>query len=145
MAGVRLTSAGVRFMFDRQGRPMTPWVGRIRRRVGVRWALRGLTLEIGTGETVGLVGSNGAGKTTLVRLLAGVYTAEEGNVEVRGHVGSLSVTAGLLPALTGRENALLLGVLAGMTRADVRAESDVIGARAELGAAYDRPASSYSG
>jgi ABC-type polysaccharide/polyol phosphate transport system ATPase subunit len=54
------------------------------------------------------------------------------------------VDAGLLPPLTGRENAQLLGVLYGMSRAEAARALDAIGERSGLGDAYDRPASSYS-
>ena len=43
-------------------------------------ALQNISLEIYSGEIVGLVGSNGAGKTTLLRLMAGVYKPTSGTV-----------------------------------------------------------------
>lgn len=46
--------------------------------------LRGLDLEIASGETVGLVGLNGAGKSTLVHLLAGAYLPTSGRILVDG-------------------------------------------------------------
>ena len=45
--------------------------------------LDGITLDIGIGERVALIGSNGAGKTTLIRCLLGEYT-HEGEVTING-------------------------------------------------------------
>ncbi len=47
-------------------------------------ALSGVTLEIGAGEYVGVVGPNGGGKSTLVRLLNGLLVADSGRVRVAG-------------------------------------------------------------
>jgi ATP-binding cassette subfamily B protein len=44
------------------------------------WVLRGVTLRIAAGESLGLVGSNGAGKSTLVKLLCGLYTPVRGAI-----------------------------------------------------------------
>ena len=145
MASITAGGLGIRFLFDRQGRPVTPGIARIRRRVTESWGLRGVDLKIEPGETVALTGPNGAGKTTLLRALAGVYEPDAGTLAVEGRIGSLlALHAGLLPRLTGRENAVLLGVLAGLSRAEVIADLDAIGFRARLGPAYDRPSSSYS-
>jgi ATP-binding cassette, subfamily B, bacterial len=48
------------------------------------WALRGIDLTIGSGESLALVGENGAGKTTLIKLLTGLYAPTEGRVLVGG-------------------------------------------------------------
>ena len=48
------------------------------------WALRGVSLRIGAGERVALVGENGAGKTTLVKLLARLYDPTEGRILLDG-------------------------------------------------------------
>ena len=47
-------------------------------------ALNGVDLTIPTGTSFGLLGSNGAGKSTILRLLSGVYRAEEGEVLIDG-------------------------------------------------------------
>jgi lipopolysaccharide transport system ATP-binding protein len=56
----------------------------------------------------------------------------------------LSTDAGLLPTLTGRENAVLLGVLAGLSRAAARDGLEQVQSRSGLNAAFDRHASSLS-
>lgn len=47
-------------------------------------ALRGVSLEVARGQTVGLIGPNGAGKTTLVNVIAGLVRPDAGRVELDG-------------------------------------------------------------
>jgi ABC-type polysaccharide/polyol phosphate transport system ATPase subunit len=144
-ARIRLDGLGVRYQFDRQRRPVTPVAARLRRRVSVEWGLRGVSLRVDAGEAIALIGHNGAGKTTLLRAMAGVLAPEEGTVEVHGTVGPLlSTGGGLMPQLTGRESARLLGVLAGLSRRAAGTGLDEIAARSALGRAFARPVSTYS-
>lgn len=53
-------------------------------RLGGRAVLSGVSLEIATGEFVGVLGPNGAGKTTLMRAVLGLVPAEKGSIEVLG-------------------------------------------------------------
>src|SRR5437763_121340 len=53
------------------------------------WALRYVDLQIGAGQTVGLIGANGSGKSTLLKLLAGILEPTRGKVAVRGRIASL--------------------------------------------------------
>jgi ABC-2 type transport system ATP-binding protein len=57
----------------------------LRKAYGSVQALRGVDLEIGTGELFGLLGPNGAGKSTLVKIACGLVRASGGTVEVCGH------------------------------------------------------------
>jgi ribose transport system ATP-binding protein len=46
------------------------------------WVLRGVDLEIGRGEILGLVGENGSGKSTLVKILTGYHTPDSGTIQL---------------------------------------------------------------
>jgi ABC-type sugar transport system ATPase subunit len=52
-------------------------------------ALKGVNLDVRRGEVHGLVGANGAGKSTLIRCLAGVITADSGEVLIDGQQNSI--------------------------------------------------------
>jgi ribose transport system ATP-binding protein len=47
-------------------------------------ALRGVSLRVGRGEIVALLGENGAGKSTLIKTLGGIHTPDSGQVMVDG-------------------------------------------------------------
>jgi len=53
-------------------------------RLGGRAVLAGVSLEIATGEFVGVLGPNGAGKTTLMRAILGLLAASSGTIQVLG-------------------------------------------------------------
>jgi simple sugar transport system ATP-binding protein len=53
-------------------------------------ALKGIDLEIQTGELVGLVGDNGAGKSTLIKVLSGVEAPDKGEIRVEGRLVEIS-------------------------------------------------------
>jgi ABC-type polysaccharide/polyol phosphate transport system ATPase subunit len=136
---------GVSFLFDRHQRAVTPALARLRRTSTRTWGVHEMGFTIGPGEGVALIGPSGSGKTTVLRLIAGVLSPDAGRLDVRGQVGSLlSTEAGLLGLLTGRENAALLGVLAGMSRARAGAALEQIKLATHLEDAFERPVLSYS-
>lgn len=59
--------------------------GLVRRQYVTKAALNNVSLQIQTGEMVGLIGANGAGKTTLVKILAGIIHPSAGTIRVQGH------------------------------------------------------------
>lgn len=136
---------GVRFLFDRQSRRLSPTLAPVRRRWTDTWGLRDVSFRLERGEGVALMGLSGSGKTSLLRMIAGVYAPDEGRIDVDGRVATLlSIEAGLLAQLTGRENALLLGVLNGLSRAEARASLPYVRERSGLGDAFERAVASYS-
>ena len=63
--------------------PLLQMVGVSKRFAGVR-ALTQVSLEVGQGEVVALIGENGAGKSTLMKILGGVHQPDEGEIRVGG-------------------------------------------------------------
>ncbi|MBA2725454.1 MAG: ABC transporter ATP-binding protein, partial [Actinobacteria bacterium] len=109
------------------------------------WALRGVDLEVHTGEAVGLIGRNGAGKTTLLKILSRITEPTEGFAEISGRVGSLlEVGSGFHPELTGRENVFLNGAILGMGRAEIAHKFDDIIDFADIARFIDTPVKRYS-
>lgn len=109
------------------------------------WALKGVSLTVDRGETVGLIGENGSGKSTLLRCIAGILPPTRGEVLVGGTVSSLiELGAGFHPELTGRENAMVTAALFGMHREELETRFDEIVRFAELEKVIDHPIRSYS-
>ena len=108
-------------------------------------ALKSVSFEVPHGKVMGVVGANGAGKSTLMRTVAGILPPTEGRVEVQGRVSTLlSLGVGFNRKLTGRENVVLGGLAAGLTRAELREKYDEIVDFAELEDFMDMPMRTYS-
>jgi ABC-2 type transport system ATP-binding protein len=96
------------------------------KKYGERYAVLNLNVEIRRGQIYGLIGQNGAGKTTFIRLLTGLITPTEGQIELFGksgeqalqkarrRIGSIVETPALYPGMTAYANlktqAQLLGL-----------------------------------
>jgi len=108
-------------------------------------ALDGADFTVERGECFGVLGPNGSGKSTLLALAAGALRPTRGEVIVRGHVCPLLETgAGFHGDLTGRENALLNGMILGLSRRQVRERLEGIRAFADIGSFFDEPLRTYS-
>jgi ABC-2 type transport system ATP-binding protein len=114
-------------------------------------ALRGISLQLRSGEAVALLGTNGAGKTTLLRILATLLLPTRGTARVAGcdavrepgavrrhlgyHAGS---DLGFYPRLTGRENLRFFGRLNHLTDSYLRTRIASAAEQFDLADALDR-------
>ena len=79
-------------------------------------ALNNLTIEINSGDRLGIIGHNGSGKSTLLRLLAGVYEPTAGNIDRNGIISTIFSTGeGLDTESTGLDAINFHGKLHGIT------------------------------
>lgn len=109
------------------------------------WALRGISLQVRRGQTVGIVGRNGSGKSTLLQMLAGTLTPTEGSIRVAGRIAALlELGSGFNPDFTGRENVYLNAAILGLDKDEVNARLDSILDFADIGEFIDQPIRNYS-
>lgn len=110
------------------------------------WALKDVSLDLYQGETLGIVGRNGAGKSTLLQLLAGIIKPDRGIYAKNKayHASLLALQIGFIHYLTGRENAILSGMLMGLRKKEILAKMDSIIEFSELGEFIDQPVITYS-
>jgi ABC-2 type transport system ATP-binding protein len=108
-------------------------------------ALKNVSVEVQTGETVALLGLNGSGKSTLLKHISGVMLPDTGTVRTRGRVaGLIEVGAGFHPDLSGRDNVYLNGAILGMTEQQVNDRFDDIVEFSEIGQFIDTEVKFYS-
>lgn len=108
-------------------------------------AVQGISFEVPKGEILGIVGKNGSGKSTLLKAIAGIFSPDEGSIDLHGYsVSLLSIGVGFQPKLSGRENIMLSGMLLGFSEEEIQAKTNDIIAFAELGKFIDMPVKTYS-
>ncbi len=110
------------------------------------WAIKDVSLDLYPGETLGVIGSNGAGKSTLMRLLAGIIRPDCGTIHKASglRVVLLAIGTGFEGPLTGRENAILSGMLLGLHRRTIAKRLGAIIEFSGLGDFIDQPLYTYS-
>jgi len=109
------------------------------------WALRNISLNIKKGEVIGFIGANGAGKSTLLKILSQITPPTEGEIILRGRVGSLlEVGTGFHPELTGRENIFFNGAILGMKKKEIVKKFDEIVKFSGIEKFLDTPVKFYS-
>ena len=147
---VTVEKVSKRFRVQRN-RPMTlresvhGWLSGRYERASSIWALRDVSFSVEQGQVFGIIGHNGAGKSTLLRLLCGLGRPTSGCIFPKGQVsGILELGGGFSPDLTGRQNIVTVGILNGLTKAEIKAREQEIIAFAELEEFIDQPVRTYS-
>ena len=109
------------------------------------WAVKGVSVEIKRGETVGIIGRNGSGKSTLLQMICGIVSSTTGSVVTNGRVAALlELGAGFNPEFTGRQNAVLNAKILGLADGEITEKISAIEAFAEIGEFFDQPVKTYS-
>ena len=107
--------------------------------------LDNVSFNINKGEFFGIVGRNGSGKSTLLKMLAGVYSPNEGNIHVNGKLTPfIELGVGFNPELSGKENVFLNGALLGFDRKEMSTMYNEIVEFAELEKFMDQKLKNYS-
>jgi teichoic acid transport system ATP-binding protein len=83
-------------------------------------ALNNVTLSVKKGETVGIIGTNGSGKSTILKIITGVLSPTEGEVNVDGHISALlELGAGFNMEYNGIDNIYLNGMMIGFSEEEI--------------------------
>lgn len=101
-------------------------VQQVSKRYGKKVILSDVDMTVAEGEIYGLIGPSGAGKTTLVKLIVGMDSASQGEIEVEGEripnlgmlqrIGYMAQSDALYPELTGEENLDFFASLFGLSK-----------------------------
>ena len=112
-------------------------VNNIHKSFGDLEVLKGVSLEVGKGEIVSIVGASGAGKTTLLQILGTLLPADSGEVEIAGtkifgltekrtaefrnrHIGFVFQFHNLLPEFSALENVMMPALIGGAKRKEAK-------------------------
>ena len=124
--------------------------------------LEGISLTVGNGESVAIMGPSGSGKSTLLHCMSGVLVPDQGEVLFDGrdvaamsdaersrlrleHFGFIFQDGQLLPELTATENVALPQIMRGVPRSQAHDEAIDMLTRLGLGAYVDRYPGQLSG
>jgi ABC-2 type transport system ATP-binding protein len=108
-------------------------------------ALTGISFQVHQGEFFGIVGRNGSGKSTLLKIMASIYRADAGRIEMAGRLAPfIELGVGFNPELSARENIVLNGVLMGLGRRQAQRSIDAVLDFAELREFVDLKLKNYS-
>lgn len=111
------------------------------------WALKNVSLTVGQGESIGLVGRNGSGKSTLLRMAAGLHRPTSGHVFTRPGVRIatlIELGVGFHMELSGRENIYLNAAIHGLSRHHIDEMYSGVVDYSELHDFMDVPLKNYS-
>ncbi|PJI08248.1 MULTISPECIES: ABC transporter ATP-binding protein [Clostridium] len=112
----------------------------VKKRLGKREIIRGMSFSVDEGQIFGFLGPNGAGKTTTIRMLVGLIKPNSGSIKIMGHdiqtekekalsnVGCIVENPDMYGFLTGRENLIQYAKMYGnVTKERIDEVADIIG------------------
>lgn len=116
-----------------------------RNKIEIFEALKGINFEIEEGKILGIIGKNGSGKSTMLRAIAGIFSPDEGSIDLHNHsISLLSIGVGFNNKLTGRENIYLSGMLLGFSEEEIAKKEKRIIEFADIGKFIYKPVKTYS-
>jgi lipopolysaccharide transport system ATP-binding protein len=120
-------------------------MGRWRRYFTDFWALKDVSLNVGHGEVLGIIGRNGSGKSTLLQLIAGTLAPTTGVLSHSGRVAALlELGSGFNPEFSGRENVFMSAAIMGLTQREIAERFDEIVDFSGISPFIDQPVKTYS-
>lgn len=114
-------------------------VSNLKKTIGKREIIKGVSFEINSGEIFGFLGPNGAGKTTTIRMLVGLIKPTEGNIKICGYdlqkdtskaleeVGAVVENPELYKYLSGRENLMQIARIRKISKEQVEETIKLVG------------------
>jgi ABC-type polysaccharide/polyol phosphate transport system ATPase subunit len=107
--------------------------------------LDNISFTINRGDFFGIIGRNGSGKSTLLKILAGIYTPDNGIIEINDEISPfLELGVGFSPELSGRDNIFLNGIILGLSHNEIKKKFDSIVEFSELDRFIDQKLKNYS-
>ena len=132
-------------LYDKPSDRMKEAFGLSKKTAKKHYALNGVSLQIKTGETVGIIGTNGSGKSTILKIITGVVNPSEGNVTVNGRISALlELGAGFNMEYNGIENVYLNGTMMGFSEKEIDEKLPAILEFADIGDYVYQPCKTYS-
>jgi ABC-type polysaccharide/polyol phosphate transport system ATPase subunit len=150
---LELRDVSKRFLLrhNRSGELKVRFLGLFHRRhreiVDELWAVKNVSLKIGQGESIGLIGRNGSGKSTLLKMVAGIHRPTSGRLLMvpGSRIGTLiELGVGFHPELTGQENVYLNAAIHGLSRSAIDDLYPAVVEYSGLGEFMDVPLKNYS-
>ncbi|MCR5001972.1 MAG: ABC transporter ATP-binding protein [Lachnospiraceae bacterium] len=109
------------------------------------YALDDVSIQVHTGETVGIIGTNGSGKSTILKIITGVLNPTAGEVKINGRISALlELGAGFNMEFTGIENIYLNGTMIGFSEEEIDARLQDILDFADIGDFVYQKVKTYS-